>query len=484
VGSRDHQAAAGAGQEVVRHGLGLGDERRPRRHQGHHFRVVPRHCVADDGAIGLGHGRRVPAQADGNAQGLELGTHGRIQRRVHSLDPVTGGLEQSGQGGHGGASDGQHVEVFRFVEWLLQNVRSVLCLAARLPKIVAVCVQEDKEERMHSAVRIGMLAVAVMTVAGMGMAQAGPKLVVDPTIADLGDVSQGDVRDVTFELRNEGDGTLTIKAVRPTCGCTVVDYDKEIAPGAVGKVDAKLDTAGFNGPISKSILVMTDDPINPTTTLAIKANVKPYIEVLPRPLVRFNALQLEEVEQKVVIAATERTKGFSVTGVKSDNDAITPAIRKLEASEMVEGKSAPQYELTLTLAADAPVGPLNSVVTVETDNANAKRIQVRVFGVVRALLQVSPPELQFGAVRAAESPARTVVVVNNKVGESIQILDATIDDPAFETELKAIEEGRRYHVTVAVQNTAGTGIKDATLTLRTTDDSMKTVTIPVRASLR
>jgi hypothetical protein len=151
---------------------------------------------------------------------------------------------------------------------------------------------------------------------------------------------------------------------------------------------------------------------------------------------------------------------------------------------MVEGKSAPQYELTLTLAADAPVGPLNSVVTVETDNANAKRIQVRVFGVVRALLQVSPPELQFGAVRAAESPARTVVVVNNKVGESIQILDATIDDPAFETELKAIEEGRRYHVTVAVQNTAGTGIKDATLTLRTTDDSMKTVTIPVRASLR
>jgi hypothetical protein len=345
-------------------------------------------------------------------------------------------------------------------------------------------VQDDKEERMHSAVRIGILAVAVMVVAGVGVAQSGPKLTVDPTIIDLGAVSQGDVKDVSFTLRNEGDATLTVKAVRPTCGCTVVDYVKTVAPGSEGAVKAKLDTAGFKGPISKSILVMTDDPINPTMTLAIKADVKPYIEVLPRPLVRFNALQLEAVEQKVVIAATERTKGFKITKVTSDNDAITPEFRKLEAAEMVEGKAEPQYELTLTLAADAPVGPLNSVVTVETDSAKARKIQVRVFGVVRALLQVSPPELQFGAVNASEKPARTLVVVNNKVGEAIEIVDAAIDDPSFEADVKPIEAGRRYHVAVSVKEGATTGVKDATLTLRTTDDGMKTVTVPVRASLR
>ena len=33
------------------------------------------------------------------------------------------------------------------------------------------------------------------------------------------------MKTVVFELENQGEGTLEIRAVRPTCGCTVAEFD-------------------------------------------------------------------------------------------------------------------------------------------------------------------------------------------------------------------------------------------------------------------
>ncbi|RLE22854.1 MAG: hypothetical protein DRJ65_13005, partial [Acidobacteria bacterium] len=182
-----------------------------------------------------------------------------------------------------------------------------------------------------------MVAVMVSMVSFVA-AQGGPKLVVEEKVIDLGEVPQGVVKDVKFDLRNEGSGPLTVKSVRPTCGCTVAEYDKEIPAGGTGSVRAKLDTTGFKGAISKSVLVMTDDLSAPIVTLAIKAIVKPYIDVMPRALVRFNALQKEKAEQKVVVVGTERSGAFTVTGVESESDAFEVSYRALGDGEKIEGR--------------------------------------------------------------------------------------------------------------------------------------------------
>jgi len=329
-----------------------------------------------------------------------------------------------------------------------------------------------------------MLGVVMAAMASLVMAQGSPRLVIEEKIFDLGEVPQGVVKDVVFELRNEGTGVLTVKSVRPTCGCTVAEYDKEIPVDGTGKVRAKLDTAGFKGAISKSILVMTDDPGNPTVTLAIKAVVQPFIDVLPRSLVRFNALQKEKAEQKVVLVGTERSGAFTVTGVESESDALEVSYRALGEGERIEGKSDTQYEVTIRLAEDAPVGPISSVVKVKTSAAEAKEVEIKVFGVLRALLRVTPPELQFGAVESVQAPVRNLIVVNNRQGTKVEITDALINDPAFTTEIVAVEAGKRYQITVAVKSDASAGIKDATLVLKTTDPDSPELTIPVRASLR
>jgi hypothetical protein len=336
--------------------------------------------------------------------------------------------------------------------------------------------------------QLTFIALAVMViVAATALAQTdgSPMLVVPSKIIDVGTVSQGVTVDAVFDLVNEGDAKLLVKAVRPTCGCTVADYDQEIAPGATGHVKAKLDTKDFAGPISKSILVMTDDPQNPTVTLVIKADIRPFIEILPRPLIRFNAVLNEPMDQTFIVVGADPEQTLNITSVQSSVPFIATSVRPLEEGELIKGKSKSQYEVTISLTDTTPVGPVNAVLTINTDLKEAPKVPVKVYGVVRALIHVTPTQVQFGSVEAKTRPGRNLIVVNNRTdGTRIQLTGATVDDPAFVAQVTTIEEGRRYQVTVMVKADADPGSRDATLTLATTDKDFPTVTVPVRANLR
>ncbi len=332
------------------------------------------------------------------------------------------------------------------------------------------------------------LAFAAMMIgAATAYAQTdgSPMLVVPSKIVDIGTVAQGVTVDAVFDLVNEGDAKLVIKAVRPTCGCTVADFDPEIAAGATGQIKAKLDTKDFSGPVSKSILVMTDDPQNPTVTLVIKADIRPFVEILPRPLIRFNAVMHEPMNQTFIVVGADPEQTMKIKSVESSVPFIATSVRKLGEDELVKGKSKTQYEVTISLTDDTPVGPVNAVLSVNTDLKEAPTVPVKVYGVVRALIHVTPAQVQFGSVESKMRPGRNLIVVNNRTdGSRIEITGATVDDPAFAAQVATIEEGRRYQVTVTVKADADPGSRDATLTLATTDNDFPKVTVPVRANLR
>jgi hypothetical protein len=329
-----------------------------------------------------------------------------------------------------------------------------------------------------------VLALALAVAAAPATAAGGPKLVVPEKLKDVGTVAQGEVVEVAFALVNEGDETLEVKAVRPTCGCTVADYDREIAAGATGYVKAKLETRDFSGPISKSILIMTNDPQEPTVTVVIKTDVHPYVEVLPRALVRFNAVQHEPMVQKITVVAGDSARDFKVTGVSSSVPYLNTTVRALPKDELLAGKPPQQYEIALSLKDDAPVGPVNAELEVATNHPKAAKVPVKVFGVVRALLGVTPSQVQFGSVTAKTQPGRNLILVNNRSGGAkVEVRSASVNDPAFAAEVVTIEAGRRYQVTVTVKADASPGPRDAVLTLTTSDPEFPELSVPVRANI-
>ena len=291
--------------------------------------------------------------------------------------------------------------------------------------------------------------------------------------------------EVAFKIVNEGSEVLEIKAVRPTCGCTVADYDREIAPGGEGFVKAKLATKDFSGPISKSILIMTNDPREPTVSVVIKTNVQPFVEVLPRPLVRFNAVLQEPMTQKVIVVGTEADQEFKVSEVTSTAPFLKASIRPLGGDELIEGKSKSQYEIAVSLEDDAPVGPVSAKLTVHTSHPKAREDELKVYGVFRALIHVTPSQIQFGAVDATSKPGRNLIVVNNRTGRSaLKITSETVNDAAFEAVVSTIEEGRRYQVGLNIKADAEPGNRESTLTLATNDPDFPELTVPIRAMIR
>ena len=341
---------------------------------------------------------------------------------------------------------------------------------------------------MYKSISTTIVCAALCCVAVFASAQgsgAGPNMVVPEKIKDVGVVAQGELVEVVFKFLNEGSQVLQVKAVRPTCGCTVADYDKEIAPGGEGVVKAKLDTKDFVGPISKSILVMTNDPREPTVSVVIKADVRPFVEVLPRPLIRFNAVQREPMIQKVFVVATESDQDFKVTKVETSVSFLDASVRKLSGDELISGKSSQQYEVRLELAKNAPVGPVSAKLTIMTDHPKAEEVVVKVYGVVRALIHVTPAQVQFGTVDAKSRPGRNVIVVNNRTGKaSMEIGSLEVDDAAFDASVTTIEEGRRYQVTVKVKEDASPGTHAGTMTIKTNDPDFPELAVPVKANIR
>ncbi|HZH71059.1 MAG TPA: DUF1573 domain-containing protein [Mariniphaga sp.] len=91
---------------------------------------------------------------------------------------------------------------------------------------------------------------------------------------DFGDLKQGDKKEHTFSLKNEGKSELIIRNVRSSCGCTAVTPSKNvIAPGESAPIKVTFDTRGKRGRQSKSITVITNDPKSPTNFLRVSCNI-------------------------------------------------------------------------------------------------------------------------------------------------------------------------------------------------------------------
>ncbi|MCY1719617.1 DUF1573 domain-containing protein [Prolixibacteraceae bacterium Z1-6] len=91
---------------------------------------------------------------------------------------------------------------------------------------------------------------------------------------DFGEMNQGDKKEHTFNLTNDGKSDLLIRRVRSSCGCTAVaPSTKVIAPGETAPIKVTFDSRGKRGRQSKSITVITNDPKNSTSTLRISSNI-------------------------------------------------------------------------------------------------------------------------------------------------------------------------------------------------------------------
>ena len=101
-----------------------------------------------------------------------------------------------------------------------------------------------------------------------------PKLVLQQSSFDFGDIKQGETVSHTFVLSNSGGDLLKITDVKASCGCTAAAPEKnELAPGESTNLVVKFNSTGRQGKQTKTVRIYSNDPLNPEMLLTITSNV-------------------------------------------------------------------------------------------------------------------------------------------------------------------------------------------------------------------
>jgi len=313
-------------------------------------------------------------------------------------------------------------------------------------------------------------------------AVGGPKIEVIPETRDAGTVAKGQVIETTFVIKNNGGSDLIISDARPGCGCTVASFDKVVKPGAEGKVQTSVDTKSFTGPISKSVLLVSNDPERGQINLFIKANVKPFVDILPQPYVRMSVVKGDSDSRDVILISEE--KGFKPSITEASQPYVKAEITPAGEKDKIPSRAGEQYKLHITVTPDAPEGLLNAPIRVSTGVAQQGSVEIPVSGIVRARVSVTPVMVNFGNFTAGKDPiTRNIVVTNNKPASPIKVTKAEVSVPGFITDVVPTQEGISYTVVVKASDKVKKGALEGTVKLYTTDKEKAVIELPLRGEV-
>jgi hypothetical protein len=315
-----------------------------------------------------------------------------------------------------------------------------------------------------------------------GSAVAAPKIEVVPETKDAGVVAKGQMIESTFVIKNNGASDLVISDARPGCGCTVASFDKLIKPGAEGKLVSSVDTKNFSGPISKSILLVSNDPDRPQLNLFIKATVKPFVDVMPTGYLRFSVVKGDSASQDVVLVSEEKT--FKPTIAETSQHYVKAELIPAGEKDKVAGRAGDQYKLHVSVTADAPEGLLNAPIRVSTGVMQQPTVEIPVSGYVRSRVSVTPALVNFGNFTAGKDAiTRNIIVTNNKPAIPVKVTRAEVSVPGFQTDVVPTQEGVSYTVVVKAGDKVKKGAIDGTVKLYTTDKEKAVIELPLKGEV-
>ena len=118
------------------------------------------------------------------------------------------------------------------------------------------------------------IIISLFAVSSLFAQVVEPKVSVQQTEFDFGDINQNDIVNHSFIITNTGGDLLKISDVKASCGCTAAVPDKkELKPGESTQIAVTFNSRGRKGPQTKTVSIKTNDPNKPLLTLTIKGNI-------------------------------------------------------------------------------------------------------------------------------------------------------------------------------------------------------------------
>ncbi len=337
---------------------------------------------------------------------------------------------------------------------------------------------------MRSVLLPVLALFALPGLASDGPAPTPPKF--DGSDFDAGTILPGAVIRHTYTITNSGATPLTLAAVKPSCGCTTSDYTRDpIAPGGVGQVTLEVHPNG-PGEFVKSAVVLLTNPAESSLTLTVHFKVVQWVTADPDRIFLPAAAAFEPADfPPITIKVTQSDKAMASPSV-TDLPIGTRAV----LTPVTAGK---EYRLDFKIdPGHKPGETLDGHLTLNTGIADQPKFVLPVTIAFRGKVQLTPDRLVWGEIPIAQLKSgpenyRMRLLIDYpghgrrplKLGKPVSSARAVV--------VETIEElvpGRRYALRVALDPATAAGEVRSTITLPTSEPTMRTIEIPIVATIR
>jgi Protein of unknown function (DUF1573) len=303
-----------------------------------------------------------------------------------------------------------------------------------------------------------------------------PKMVFQTTAVDFGRILDDKVtpyQEVPFT--NEGEGTLIIKDLRASCGCTVGKLEKrEYAPGESGTIQVQFKPQGKSNQVRQTVTITTNDPAftNYEAQINVTAYVMPIVRTDPA-MINLGILRKGEFVSNIfsVIGLYE---DFKVVGVEViGGTGITAEVLGRERISADEGREGWKVEVEVLSDGSAKPGVIRGHIRVHTNDPRRESVSVNLSGQVLGDIAVSEPQIRFGSLDMGATFEHTIRI-ESRSGTPFKILGfkdtSNLEDDIewIVTPLGDTEDHSIYNVKMRMQMPDRPGMVRGT-TIMTTD---------------
>jgi len=238
---------------------------------------------------------------------------------------------------------------------------------------------------------------------------------------DFGTVAKDSKVYYEFELQNIYEEPVHIASVRSSCGCTSPSIkNPDLKTWEKGAIVAKLNTDSFLGHKSATITVTIDKPYYAEVQLNVKTQIRS--DVVFRPgAVQFGTVELGTESSGKVHVSHVGNSGWTISDVRSNDDFLT-----VEMAETNRGGGRVGYDLTVKLKDSAPVGLIQSQLSLITSSGS---VSLPVEGAIKSPVTVSPGALGLGELKPGEKAEKKLIV---RASKPFLITDVKCDDKSFQ----------------------------------------------------
>ena len=307
-----------------------------------------------------------------------------------------------------------------------------------------------------------------------------PKLLVEERVYSTGEVARDQVVEHAFRLRNSGGAPLAIQKVFARPVVEILSRPASLAPGEAGEVRVRMPLLyEKSGALLEQIVLRTNDPATPELKLELKILSTEYVSAKPG-YARWIAVQHEKRGTISQLLAANDKQDFEVLRTSPPPPGITTAIAVASAGAGSVPGAPRSWNVDLTLAADAPVGPITGTLLVYINHPKQKIVPIPLSGFMRPIVAVTPERVTAGEIKL-EKKRNQAFIVQTFATELIHVTKVEHDLKGFPpATLETTTAGREYKVRIEFDPaTMPKGVLHGTLKIHTDSAKVPLLIVPI-----